>query len=144
MRFKRIVCCLLAGGMLSSAVCHAGAENVYVATSHDTKPAPEQAVFAPQDFTDYTLLLETDAARYYWREDRDVLGIENRQNGFSVKRYHFTELFVGYHKKPYITVRRNGILNMAEINSVLSNFKSNVKLFWESLAFCLLLNKEGT
>ena len=85
MRFKRIVCCLLAGGMLSSAVCHAGAENVYVATSHDTKPAPEQAVFAPQDFTDYTLLLETDAARYYWREDRDVLGIENRRNGFSVK-----------------------------------------------------------
>ena len=47
MRFKRIVCCLLAGGMLSSAICHAGAENVYVATSHDTKPAPEQVPHLP-------------------------------------------------------------------------------------------------
>ena len=85
MRFKQIVCCLLAGGMLSSAVCRAGAENVYIATSHDTKPAPEQAMFAPQDFTDYTLLLETDTMRYYWREDRDVLGMENKQNGYAFK-----------------------------------------------------------
>ena len=32
------------------------AETVYLPTSHDTRPAPDKAEFAPVDLSDYTLL----------------------------------------------------------------------------------------
>ncbi len=84
MRIKRIACCVLAGMMLGLNGL-SRAENVYIATSHDTRPAPEKAVFEKADFSEYTLLCETENLRYYWREDRDVLGVENKQNGICVK-----------------------------------------------------------
>ncbi|MBO4925119.1 MAG: hypothetical protein J5472_01435 [Clostridia bacterium] len=85
MRFKKALCCLLAGSLLGGFALRAPAENVYIATSHDTKPAPEKAVFSPVDFSGYALICETDAMRYYWREDRDILGIENKTNGYALK-----------------------------------------------------------
>ena len=85
MRFKKIGCCLLAGMMLGASAAGSLAESVYIATSRDTKTAPEKAVFEPVDFSDYSLLYETDALRYYWREDRDILGIENKRNGYALK-----------------------------------------------------------
>ena len=85
MSFKKLGCCLLAGAMLCASAANSLAESVYIATSHDTKAAPEKAVFEPVDFSDYSLLLETDTMRYYWREDRDVLGMENKLNGYAFK-----------------------------------------------------------
>ena len=84
MRFKRLIGCLLAGAALISSLTAQG-EDVYIATSHDTRPAPEKAVFEPVVFSDYTLLYETDLMRYYWREDRDILGIENKRDGYAFK-----------------------------------------------------------
>ena len=85
MRFKRFVCVLLAGIAMSAFPLGALGENVYIATSRDTRPAPDKAVFESVDFSGYALLYETDVLRYYWREDRDVLGIENKQNGRALK-----------------------------------------------------------
>ena len=61
------------------------AESVYVPTAHDTRPAPETASLPRQDFTAYTLLCEAGPLRYWWREDRDILGIENTENGITLK-----------------------------------------------------------
>ena len=82
MRCKGLLCCLLALTLLCGC---AAAEDVYIATSRDTKTAPETAVFPPADFSAYALLYETDTTRYYWREDRDILGVENKKNGYAVK-----------------------------------------------------------
>lgn len=82
MRCKGLLCCLLALTLLCGC---AAAEDVYIATSRDTKTAPKTAVFPPADFSAYALLYETDTTRYYWREDRDILGVENKKNGYAVK-----------------------------------------------------------
>lgn len=84
MRIKRIICSLLSGALLIFSGL-GRAENIYIATAHDTRPAPEKAVFEKLDFSDYVLLCETENFIFYWREDRDVLGIENKQNGICMK-----------------------------------------------------------
>lgn len=83
MRSKRLLCCLMA--VIFSLIVPASAETVYLPTSHDTRPAPDKAEFAPVDLSDYTLLYESDGMRYYWREDRDVLAVENISSGYVVK-----------------------------------------------------------
>ena len=82
---------LLLALLLSTAVLPAFAEgtgkegNAYIPTSKDTKPAPEEAEFAPQDLSAYTLLKETGAVRFYWREDRDIIAIEHKRTGYIMK-----------------------------------------------------------
>ena len=83
MRSKRFVCCLMA--VIFSLIMPAYAETVYLPTSHDTRPAPDKAEFAEADLSDYVLLYESDGMRYYWREDRDVLAVENISNGYVIK-----------------------------------------------------------
>ena len=80
---KRLLCCLLA--VIFSLGMPALAETVYLPTSHDTLPAPDRAEFADVDLSDYTLLCEKGGMRYYWREDRDVLAVENTQNGYVIR-----------------------------------------------------------
>ena len=81
MRFKKTLCFLFAFFLFSGAA----AENVYVATSRDTRTAPEKAIFEAADFSEYTLLCETGDMRYYWREDRDIIGVESKRYGYSFK-----------------------------------------------------------
>ena len=57
----------------------------YVATSRDTKTVPERAEYEPEDYEEYELLLETGTVKYYWREDRDVLAVVDKQTGYYVK-----------------------------------------------------------
>ena len=58
---------LLLALLFSTAVLPAFAEgagqegSAYIPTSKDTKPAPEEAEFAPQDLSAYTLLKETSS-----------------------------------------------------------------------------------
>lgn len=57
----------------------------YVATNRDTKTAPERAEYEPAEYAEYELLQETGTARFYWREDRDVLAIVDKQTGYCIK-----------------------------------------------------------
>lgn len=57
----------------------------YVATNRDTKTAPERAEYEPAEYAEYELLLETGTVKYYWREDRDVLAIVDKQTGYCIK-----------------------------------------------------------
>ncbi|MCM1027051.1 MAG: DUF5696 domain-containing protein [Roseburia sp.] len=57
----------------------------YVATNRDTRTAPEKALYEPEEYADYEFLLETGSVRYYWREDRDVLAVVDKQTGYCIK-----------------------------------------------------------
>lgn len=57
----------------------------YVPTNRDTKVAPEKAEYTPEEYSDYELLSETGTVRYYWREDRDILAIVDKETGFCIK-----------------------------------------------------------
>lgn len=59
----------------------AGAE-VYVPTRRDTRPLPPYMEVTAQDLSSYTLLYETASAAYYWREDRDILAVKDKANGY--------------------------------------------------------------
>ena len=85
MCFKRRARCLIAGAALLLSSPGASGESVYIPTSQDTRPAPEKAVFEKADFSAYDVIFETESTRYYWREDRDVLGIENKKSGYALK-----------------------------------------------------------
>lgn len=57
----------------------------YVPTNRDTKVAPEKAEYTPEEYSDYELLSETGTVRYYWREDRDIFAIVDKETGFCIK-----------------------------------------------------------
>lgn len=57
----------------------------YIPTSRDTKTEPEKAEYTQQTFEDYTLLLETGTVRYYYREDRDIIAVEDKETGYTLK-----------------------------------------------------------
>lgn len=57
----------------------------YVPTNRDTKTAPEKAEYTPEEYSEYELLLETDTVRYYWREDRDIIAVVDKQTGYCIK-----------------------------------------------------------
>lgn len=57
----------------------------YVPTNRDTKVTSEKAEYTPEEYSDYELLSETGTVRYYWREDRDILAIVDKETGFCIK-----------------------------------------------------------
>lgn len=81
-RIIRSLAALVLAGSVGSASISAQA---YVPTNRDTKVAPEKAEYTPEEYSDYELLSETGTVRYYWREDRDILAIVDKQTGFCIK-----------------------------------------------------------
>lgn len=57
----------------------------YVATNRDTRTAPQTAEYTPEDYEEYEFLKETGAVKYYWRDDRDILAIVDKQTGYCIK-----------------------------------------------------------
>ena len=57
----------------------------YVPTNRDTKVAPEKAEYTEEEYADYELLLETGTVKYYWREDRDIFAVVDKQTGYCIK-----------------------------------------------------------
>lgn len=57
----------------------------YVPTNRDTKVAPEKAEQTEESFAEYDLLLETNTVKYYWREDRDIFAIVDKQTGTCIR-----------------------------------------------------------
>lgn len=83
---SRLGALLLAVLVLGSLVTPALAqETTYIPTTRDTKPAPERAEYEPEDLSDYTLIHETDTVRYYYREDRDIIAVEDKTSGYCMK-----------------------------------------------------------
>lgn len=61
------------------------AKAAYLTTTRDTKAPPESVTYDIQSFHDYELLYETDIMSYYYREDRDIIAIEDKRNGYTWK-----------------------------------------------------------
>ncbi len=59
--------------------------NAYIDTNRDTRPAPEKAVYTLKEFNKYELLYETGTTRFYFREDRDIIAIEDKRTGYTWK-----------------------------------------------------------
>ena len=85
MFFKRILRRAAAAALTAALIMSAAAESAYVPTAHDTRPAPEKAVFTDTDLSGYMTLYEAGPLRYHWREDRDILAVENTKNGIILK-----------------------------------------------------------
>lgn len=81
-RKKRgIVAVLISAGILLgiSTTVYAA---TYLPTNRDTKLPPEAVTYDITNFDRYELLHETDTVRYYYREDRDIIAIEDKRNGY--------------------------------------------------------------
>ncbi len=61
------------------------AEGAYVPTNRDTRPAPERAEIGAADLMGFSILYETDLVRYYWRDDRDVIAVQDKASGCTMK-----------------------------------------------------------
>lgn len=57
----------------------------YIPTSRDTKVSPEHAEYDLAVMDDYELIYETGAVKYYYREDRDIIAIEDKSTGYVIK-----------------------------------------------------------
>ncbi|MDF2951535.1 MAG: ABC-type transport system, substrate-binding component, partial [Anaerocolumna sp.] len=57
----------------------------YLTTNRDTKLPTDKVTYDITSFDEYELLYETDTIRYYYREDRDVLAIEDKRTGYTWK-----------------------------------------------------------
>lgn len=84
---KKLVALFLATACLFGSVytVDAAEGGGYVPTSRDTKVAPETAEIQQADLKDYELLYETDTVRYYYRDDRDILAVEDKTTGYCMK-----------------------------------------------------------
>ena len=58
------------------------AASQYIPTSHDTGLPPETITYDDLQPTEFELLYETENLIYYFREDRDILAIKDKRNGY--------------------------------------------------------------
>lgn len=56
--------------------------SVYIPTSHDTGLPPETITYDDLQPTEFELLYETENLAYYFKEDRDVIAIKDKRNGY--------------------------------------------------------------
>jgi len=66
----------------------------YIPSSHDTKLPPESVTYDLVSPNDFEKLYETDDLVYYFKEDRDVIAIQDKRNGYLWK----TGLDIEYNK----------------------------------------------
>lgn len=88
MFFRRMKRNKVLAALLSMAVGLGSASiqaQAYVPTNRDTKVAPEEAEYTQEEYAEYELLLETGTVKYYWREERDIFAIVDKQTGYCIK-----------------------------------------------------------
>lgn len=56
--------------------------SVYIPTSHDTGLPPETITYDDLQPSEFELLYETENLAYYFKEDRDVIAIKDKRNGY--------------------------------------------------------------
>lgn len=57
----------------------------YIPTNRDTKLPPEPMTFENKTPNDFILLYETENFRYYYKEERDVIAVYDKRNGYTWK-----------------------------------------------------------
>lgn len=87
MSYKKITKAVTALGLAFVTALAGMPMNVsaYIPTTRDTKVNPERAEYTPEDFDGYTLLMETGTVRYYYREDRDIIAVQDKETGYCIK-----------------------------------------------------------
>lgn len=80
---SKLTAILLAGSMLCGMMVPAiDAQAAYINTNRDTK-LPEKAIeIVEQSVEEYEKLYETGSAIYYFREDRDILAVFDKETGY--------------------------------------------------------------
>lgn len=80
---NKLTALLLAGSMLCGITVPAmDAKAAYINTNRDTK-LPEKAIkIVEQSVEEYEKLYETDSAIYYFRDDRDVIAVFDKETGY--------------------------------------------------------------
>ena len=75
-------CCLW--GLVTPAYA-ASTSTTYIPTTRNTLPAPEKAIVEEADLSEFELLYETNSVRYYFRDDRDIFAVEDKDSGYVMK-----------------------------------------------------------
>jgi len=57
----------------------------YIPNSHDTKLPPDTITYEIGDPSSFELLYETENFKYYFKDDRDVMAIVDKRNGYTWK-----------------------------------------------------------
>ncbi len=70
--------CFLAGSLLPVQQVSAS----YISTNRDTHLQEEAMVIKEQSVEEYEKLYETDTAVYYFRDDRDIIAVYDKENGY--------------------------------------------------------------
>uniref|UniRef100_UPI0040577003 DUF5696 domain-containing protein n=1 Tax=Acetatifactor sp. TaxID=1872090 RepID=UPI0040577003 len=80
---SKLTALLLAGSMLCGMVMPAiDAQAAYINTNRDTK-LPEEAIeIVEQSIDEYEKLYETDSAIFYFRDDRDIIAVFDKESGY--------------------------------------------------------------
>lgn len=78
---KRIIAVLVLAGLLLGITTVAYAKT-YLPTGRDTKLPPDKVTYDIVKLDAYQLLYETDTMRYYYREDRDIIAVEDKRGGY--------------------------------------------------------------
>lgn len=66
-------------------VSYSQVKGAYLTTNRDTKPAPDKVTYDIVSLDEYQLLYETQTLAYYYREDRDILAIQDKKSGYTWK-----------------------------------------------------------
>jgi len=66
----------------------------YIPTAHDTKLPPDTISYEIKDPTDFALLYETENLKYYFKDERDIISIVDKRNGYTWK----TGIDIAYNK----------------------------------------------
>ncbi len=82
-RKKRITALLLAGGVVCGSLLPAlSAEAAYINTNRDTALPEAPIRISEESVEDYDKLYETGSAVYYFRDDRDIIAILDKESGY--------------------------------------------------------------
>ncbi|MGF7145839.1 hypothetical protein HNQ56_004283 [Anaerotaenia torta] len=77
---------LLALALLAvGAVSIPGVRAAYLTTNRDTKLPPDKVSYDIVEVDEFEKIHETDTMIYYYREDRDVIAIKDKRNGYTWK-----------------------------------------------------------
>jgi hypothetical protein len=77
-RIKTSLILVLMLGLTVSAIM----ASVYIPTSHDTGLPPETITYDDLQPDEFELLYETEYLSYFYREDRDIIAIKDKRNGY--------------------------------------------------------------
>lgn len=78
---KKALCCLL---ILGTSI-NVQAQSPYISTNRDTSVQNQVMSYESFNSTGYDLIHETTNLRYYFRDDRDIIAVEDKRNGYTWK-----------------------------------------------------------